>query len=32
MSSIVIILYMMGAGIVLLIEKSRGNIEYDNNF
>ena len=32
MSSIVILLYLFGAGIVLIIEKSRGNIEYDRNF
>ncbi len=32
MSSIVILLYLFGAGIVLIIEKSRGNIEYDKNF
>jgi sec-independent protein translocase protein TatC len=32
MSSIVILLYMFGAGIVLILEKSRGNIEYDKNF
>lgn len=32
MSSIVVILYLFGAGIVLIIEKSRGNIEYESNF
>jgi len=32
MSSIIIVLYFSGAGVVLLIEKSRGNIEYKTNF
>ena len=32
MSSIVVLLYMLGTGIVLIIEKSRENIEYDNSF
>lgn len=32
MSSIVVILYMFGTGIVLIIEKSRLNIEYDTKF
>jgi sec-independent protein translocase protein TatC len=32
MSSIVIILYFLGAGVVLLVEKSRRNIDYNINF
>ena len=32
MSSIVIILYFLGAGIVLILEKTRGNIDYKTNF
>lgn len=32
MSSIVVILYFLGAGIVVLIEKSRRNIDYKTNF
>lgn len=32
MSSIVIILYFLGAGIVLILEKTRGNINYKTNF
>ncbi len=32
MSSIVIILYFLGAGVVLLIEKSRRNIDYKTKF
>jgi sec-independent protein translocase protein TatC len=32
MSSIVIILYFLGAGIVLLVEKSRRNVDYNINF
>ena len=32
MSSIVIILYFLGAGVVLIIEKSRRNIDYKTNF
>jgi len=32
MSSIVLILYFLGAGIVILIEKSNGNINYNTNF
>lgn len=32
MSSIVIILYFLGAGVVLIIEKSRRNVDYKTNF
>ena len=32
MSSIVIILYFLGAGVVLLVEKSRRNVDYNINF
>lgn len=32
MSSIVLLLYFLGAGIVILIEKSRKNIDYNKNF
>jgi sec-independent protein translocase protein TatC len=32
MSSIVLLLYFLGAGIVILIEKSRRNIDYKSNF
>jgi sec-independent protein translocase protein TatC len=32
MSSIVVILYFLGAGVVLLVEKSRRNVGYNNNF
>ena len=32
MSSIVILLYFLGAGVVLLIEKSRGNVDYQTKF
>ena len=32
MSSIIMILYFCGAGIVFLIERSQQNINYDNNF
>lgn len=32
MSSIVILLYFLGAGIVILIEKSRGNVDYQAKF
>ena len=32
MSSIIIVLYFSGAGIVLLVEKSRGNIDYKTDF
>jgi hypothetical protein len=32
MSSIVIILYFLGAGVVLIIEKSRRNIDYKTKF
>lgn len=32
MSSIVVILYFLGAGIVMLIEKSRRNVDYNTNF
>jgi len=32
MSSIIMILYFGGAGIVFLIERSQQNINYDNNF
>jgi sec-independent protein translocase protein TatC len=32
MSSIVVILYFLGAGIVVLIEKSRRNIDYNIDF
>jgi len=32
MSSIVVILYFLGAGIVIVIEKSRRNVDYNTNF
>ena len=32
MSSIVIILYFLGAGVVLLVEKTRRNVDYNINF
>jgi sec-independent protein translocase protein TatC len=32
MSSIVLILYFLGAGVVLIIEKSRRNVDYKTNF
>jgi sec-independent protein translocase protein TatC len=32
MSSIVVILYFLGAGVVILIEKSRRNVDYNSNF
>jgi sec-independent protein translocase protein TatC len=32
MSSIVIVLYFLGAGVVLLVEKSRRNVDYNINF
>ena len=32
MSSLIMILYFGGAGIVFLIERSQQNINYDNNF
>jgi sec-independent protein translocase protein TatC len=32
MSSIVMLLYFFGSGVVLLIEKTRGNVDYENNF
>lgn len=32
MSSIVLILYFLGAGIVIVIEKSRKNVSYNSNF
>jgi sec-independent protein translocase protein TatC len=32
MSSIVVVLYFLGAGVVVLIEKSRRNVDYNINF
>jgi sec-independent protein translocase protein TatC len=32
MSSIVIVLYFLGAGVVLLVEKSRRNVDYNIKF
>lgn len=32
MSSIVMLLYLLGSGVVLLIEKTRGNVDYETKF
>ena len=32
MSSIVMLLYLLGSGVVLLIEKTTGNVDYETNF
>jgi sec-independent protein translocase protein TatC len=32
LSSIVMLLYLLGSGVVLLIEKTTGNVDYETNF